>query len=512
MKKLELMRDDARKILIEVVKKEGDSAWRSRENCQGLLRDYGGNGHGEIEVLSAAVMYGVVNKLKSYVGKEVSDREMQAMVEEYQGKSFYDNEICGWAVESWTIAMGVRIAVRRNGRSGVSFAGEPLGAVTGGLGMKKVVRKCVECGMRYRLDYVRSCEVDFKNDWDFWCEEHRKKVDVEKGGCEDCAKRCVMEKGMVLVEGGSFGGFVVWYKFFKRFLMSMVALEGRVFLGGSLSREKVVAEFWMSQCPVRWLEWKDTRDWALVNGYEIESEGKGKGDAYPVVDVSWYSALKWCNAMSEMDGLNAVYYVAEEIYRRGKEGKGKIEMRSGMNGYRLPTEWEWDFAARGGINSRGYGYSGSNDLDEVGWFSGNAGGEMHEVGRKLVNELGIYDLSGNAWEWCFDLFDTGIFRLFCCAFRAVRQRTNAISFMRTILISGTYRVLKGGSWKDVANRARVSSRGDEDPTASRIDLGFRLVRSSLTKAFPKVLPKGREKVGHHFLLLKKFFESFFEIR
>ena len=111
------MKDDARRILIEVVKKEGGSAWRSRENCQGLLMDYGGNGHGEIEVLSAAVLYGVVNKLKSYVGKEVSVREMQAMVEEYQGRSFYDNEICGWAVESWTIAMGVRIAVRRNGRS-----------------------------------------------------------------------------------------------------------------------------------------------------------------------------------------------------------------------------------------------------------------------------------------------------------------------------------------------------------------------------------------------------------
>jgi formylglycine-generating enzyme required for sulfatase activity len=115
----------------------------------------------------------------------------------------------------------------------------------------------------------------------------------------------------------------------------------------------------------------------------------------PVSGVDWYDAVAYCSWLSEKAGLTPCY-----------SGGGKVtKCDFQADGYRLPTEAEWEFAARGGIQSHGYLYSGSNDPDEIGWHAGNSGGHAHPVGQKKPNELGIHDMSGNRWEWCWDWFD-----------------------------------------------------------------------------------------------------------
>jgi formylglycine-generating enzyme required for sulfatase activity len=232
----------------------------------------------------------------------------------------------------------------------------------------------------------------------------------------------------------------------------MVTVAGGTLPESSELAGEVVATFEIGKYEVTWGEWKSVRDWAVTNGY---SDLAGVGDTYPsgsvdnfpVINVSWYDVVKWSNARSEKEGLTPVYQVSGTTY---KSGEVAPTVSASANGYRLPSEKEWEWAARGRVSSQGYTYSGSNTANEVAWTIENSSGGSHVVGAKLPNELGIYDMSGNVWEWCEDVANTSSRRRF-----------------------------RGGSWDYYAGFAAVASRGYYNaPDARNYIVGFRLARSS----------------------------------
>lgn len=199
----------------------------------------------------------------------------------------------------------------------------------------------------------------------------------------------------------------------------------------------------------------DDRDCAIgyKNGrYYFKGSLHAESEDCPVIEVTFYGATEFCNWLSKKARLTSTYEGEEE----------EIRCNFQANGYRLPTEAEWDFAARGGIKSRGYKFSGSEEAGLVAWHLDNAGKKTHEVGQKLPNELGIYDMSGNVWEWCWDYKNT----------YTIDAQTNP-----TGPAKGSRRVRRGGSWAYGAKFVRCFFRRFSIPEYGNSDLGFRIVRS-----------------------------------
>ncbi len=185
---------------------------------------------------------------------------------------------------------------------------------------------------------------------------------------------------------------------------------------------------------------------------ENPSEFKGDG-MRPVENVSWLDAVKYCNRLSEREGLPACYQFADD----------EVKWPEGLRcrGYRLPTEAEWEYAARA---DGGEVYSGSARVEEVAWYGGNSEETTHPVGGKRGNAWGLYDFSGNVWEWVWDSYsgDTDNF-----------SSVDPLGPPR-----GLYRVYRGGSWVREAQGARVAYRIFDDPNARNTYRGFRLSKSS----------------------------------
>ena len=173
--------------------------------------------------------------------------------------------------------------------------------------------------------------------------------------------------------------------------------------------------------------------WRVVMG---SNPSNFKGDNLPVEWVSWNDCQTFINRLNSYTGRN----------------------------FRLPTEAEWEFAARGGNYSRRYKYSGSNYIGDVAWYDGNSGNRTHPVGTKQANELGLYDMSGNVWEWCSDWYGS----------YSSYSQSNP-----TRATSGSYRVIRGGSWGSRARFCRSSHRNSNTPGYGGISFGLRLVLSQL---------------------------------
>ncbi len=205
-------------------------------------------------------------------------------------------------------------------------------------------------------------------------------------------------------------------------------LSGFVFVKGNGK----IKDFYIDECEVTQALYK------VVMG---ENPSGFAGSANPVENVSWYEAVKFCNLLSASSGLEECYTIS------GYD----VTCDFDKNGYRLPTETEWEYAAKGGDKSKGFKYSGSDDIGEVAWYWDNFDKQTHPVKSKKPNELGLYDMSGNVCEWCWDLYSA----------------------------SGSYRVERGGGLNSGADDCSVSYRGYYGaPSVTGGNLGFRLARSA----------------------------------
>jgi len=248
---------------------------------------------------------------------------------------------------------------------------------------------------------------------------------------------------------------------------NFVLVEGGTFQMGSNSSgeddEKpvhsvTVKSFYISKYEVTQKEWYEVMGVTISQQRDIAKGTSlyGEGDNYPMYYVNWYEAIEYCNKRSIKEGLAPVY--------RGS--KDNIICDWNANGYRLPTEAEWEYAAKGG--TKDYlitEYSGSNKVDSVAWYEKNSEKSTHSVGTKAPNSLGIYDMSGNVWEWCWDWLGNYLNK------PQINPRGPE---------SETERVLRGGCFQNPDHHTRSSKRSGHTPTSylgSLDTYGFRVVRN-----------------------------------
>jgi len=182
----------------------------------------------------------------------------------------------------------------------------------------------------------------------------------------------------------------------------------------------------------------------------------------PVELVTWYDAVEFCNKLSEKEGLTPVYTITGRKPSTGYPiTSATVTPNWESNGYRLPTEAQWEYACRAGTTTAWYFGDTESQLVNYAWYSSNSGSKTHQVGLKLANAWGLHDMHGNVWEWCWDWYGT-------------LPATNQNNY--TGAVSGTYRVIRGGGWSNSAGFTRSAYGSLDDPDYRINYIGFRVVR------------------------------------
>jgi sulfatase modifying factor 1 len=216
-----------------------------------------------------------------------------------------------------------------------------------------------------------------------------------------------------------------------------------------------VNTFFMGETEVTHKEWKTVLEWSKARGYDLKNEGVEFSDRHPVTAISWYDSVKWCNAKSEMEGFAPCYKVDGNVYRKGKESSVACDWNA--DGYRLPTEAEWEKAARGGLMGKKFPNGDMLEKKDANFD----GSRPLEVGSYPANGYGLYDMAGNVWEWCWDWY---------------KDISDSSVDDPKGPQTGVIRVDRGGSWSGDAADCRAADRNHLDPDYLGISLGFRLAR------------------------------------
>jgi sulfatase modifying factor 1 len=244
---------------------------------------------------------------------------------------------------------------------------------------------------------------------------------------------------MVKVEGGNF-------------FMGSDDSDGSADIDEQKKHEVFVNSFEISKFEVTVWEWKQ---FVKAKKIKMPKEPKwGWKDKLPINNITWEEAISYCNWLSKKEGLTQVYTKTGPFYY----------CNFSANGYRLPTEAEWEYAAKGGKLSKGYKYSGSNTLDDVAWHKANSQGMPHIVGSKLQNELGLHDMSGNVWEWCWDWYNKDYYKI---------ENNNNPKGPE----NGEKKSVRGGSWDSQPNYSRPANRISTKLEKTHEFYGFRIAKS-----------------------------------
>lgn len=245
---------------------------------------------------------------------------------------------------------------------------------------------------------------------------------------------------------------------------SMIKIEGGTFKMGSKDNaiaadndeqkehEVTVKSFELSKFEVTVWSWKQ---YVKANRLKMpKTPDWGWKDNYPINNITWEEAVSYCNWLSKKEKLQPVY---------SKRGPN-IVCNFKANGYRLPTEAEWEFAAKGGNKDKETRYSGSDNADDIAWHKLNSKNSPHTVGTKLPNELGIYDMSGNVWEWCWDWYNKDYYK--------IEDGNNPKGPEM-----GERKAVRGGSWDSKINYLRPANRISTLPNRTHEFYGFRIART-----------------------------------